>query len=130
MPCSPEAGAALCLSEREDNAPPPMVETASWGYVRLRLETYSVGDMQQWAGRLAATPWDEVFAYFMHEPTAPGYAQALMRFAAEKAGRPDGRAFMRFPAHCTRAKRTADSPPAPPSATAPTYNPPAPHKWR
>ena len=35
------SGAALCLSEREDNAPPPMVETAPWGYVRLRLETYS-----------------------------------------------------------------------------------------
>ena len=32
------AGAALCLSEREDNAPPPLVETAPWGYVRLRLE--------------------------------------------------------------------------------------------
>src|SRR6185312_3665842 len=31
------AGAALCLSEREDNAPPPLVETADWGYVRLRL---------------------------------------------------------------------------------------------
>ena len=34
------AGAALCLSEREDNAPPPLVETAPWGYVRLRLEDY------------------------------------------------------------------------------------------
>ena len=35
---SRRAGAALCLSEREDNAPPPLVETAPWGYVRLRLE--------------------------------------------------------------------------------------------
>jgi uncharacterized protein YecE (DUF72 family) len=35
------AGAALCLSEREDNAPPPLVETAPWGYLRLRLEHYS-----------------------------------------------------------------------------------------
>src|SRR5712692_518003 len=34
------AGAALCLSERQDNAPPPLVQTAPWGYVRLRLETY------------------------------------------------------------------------------------------
>ena len=33
------AGAALVLSEREDNAPPPLVETAPWGYVRLRLES-------------------------------------------------------------------------------------------
>jgi len=73
------AGAALCLSEREDNAPPPLVETASWGYVRLRLETYADDELRQWAGRLAATAWREIHVYFMHEPTAPAYAQALMR---------------------------------------------------
>jgi uncharacterized protein YecE (DUF72 family) len=77
-----EAGASLCLSEREDNAPPPLVETAPWGYVRLRLETYSDDDLRRWAERLAATGWKETFAYFMHEPTAPAYAQALMRAAA------------------------------------------------
>ncbi len=75
------AGAALCLSEREDSAPPPLVETAPWGYVRLRLETYSEDDLRQWARRLAATSWREVYVYFMHEPTAPAYAQTLMRFA-------------------------------------------------
>src|SRR5882672_76961 len=75
------AGAALCLSEREDNAPPPLVETAPWGYVRLRLETYSEGDLQQWAERIAATAWRETYVYFMHEPTAPAYAQTLMRHA-------------------------------------------------
>jgi uncharacterized protein YecE (DUF72 family) len=76
------AGAALCLSEREDDAPPPLVETAPWGYVRLRLETYSEGDLEQWSKRLAATAWREVYVYFMHEPTAPGYARTLMRFGA------------------------------------------------
>jgi uncharacterized protein YecE (DUF72 family) len=76
------AGAALCLSEREDNAPPPLVETAPFGYVRLRLETYAEADLRLWAQRLAATGWGEVFAYFMHEPTAPGYARGLMDAAA------------------------------------------------
>jgi uncharacterized protein YecE (DUF72 family) len=76
------AGASLCLSEREDNAPPPLVETAPWGYVRLRLETYSDDDLQQWAAKLAATAWREIYVYFMHEPTAPAYAQTLMRFAS------------------------------------------------
>jgi uncharacterized protein YecE (DUF72 family) len=75
-------GASLCHSEREDNAPPPMVETAPWGYVRLRLENYSPADLESWARRLAATGWRETFVYFMHEPTAPEYAQALMRFAS------------------------------------------------
>ena len=76
------AGAALCLSEREDNAPPPLVETAPWGYVRLRLETYSDDDLKQWAQRLQATSWRDIHVYFMHEPTAPAYAQSLMRFGS------------------------------------------------
>jgi len=75
------AGASLCLSEREDNAPPPLVETASWGYVRLRLEEYSEDALQIWAERLATTGWREIYAYFMHEPTAPAYAQSLMNAA-------------------------------------------------
>ena len=79
------AGATLCFSEREDNAPPPLVPTAPWGYVRLRLETYSDRDLQQWAGRLAATEWREIYVYFMHEPTAPAYAQKLMDFGASTA---------------------------------------------
>ena len=74
------AGAALCLSEREDNAPPPPLEPATWGYVRLRLETYSPDDLAQWARRLTETGWREIYAYFMHEPTAPAYAQTLMGF--------------------------------------------------
>jgi uncharacterized protein YecE (DUF72 family) len=74
------AGAALCLSEREDNAPPPLVETAPFGYVRLRLETYSDDDLRRWAERLEATSWRDIHVYFMHEPTAPSYAAALMQF--------------------------------------------------
>lgn len=72
------AGAALVLSEREDNAPPPLVETAPWGYLRLRLEEYSQADLQTWAERIGATGWTESYAYFMHEPTAPAFAQTLL----------------------------------------------------
>lgn len=72
------AGAALCVSEREDSATPPLVETAPWGYVRLRLESYSEADLRRWAERLAATAWREILVYFMHEPTAPAYARTLM----------------------------------------------------
>ena len=76
-----QAGAALCLSEREDNAAPQMVElveTAPWGYLRLRLESYSDDELKSWSQRLAATNWRDIYVYFMHEPTAPAYAQALM----------------------------------------------------
>jgi len=74
------AGAALCLSEREDNAPPPLVETAPWGYVRLRLENYAEDDLRRWAKTLESASWDTAHVYFMHEPTAPTYAKALMAF--------------------------------------------------
>lgn len=77
------AGAALCLSERDDDAPPPLVETAPWTYVRLRLETYSDAELAQWAQRLLATAWQRIHVYFMHEPTAPDYARSLMRLAAQ-----------------------------------------------
>jgi uncharacterized protein YecE (DUF72 family) len=77
-----EIGASLCVSEREDGSPPPLVETADWGYVRLRLEEYSDGALREWAQRLAATSWKQIHVFFMHEPTAPAYAQALMQHFA------------------------------------------------
>jgi uncharacterized protein YecE (DUF72 family) len=76
-----QVNASLCLSEREDNAPPPLVETAPFGYIRLRLEEYSDDDLKRWVDRLLATKWREIYVYFMHEPTAPPYAQTLLRWA-------------------------------------------------
>ncbi len=75
------AGASLVLSEREDNAPPLLVETGAVGYVRLRLEEYTDDDLKRWADRLAETGWKQIYVYFMHEPTAPAYAAALMQHA-------------------------------------------------
>jgi uncharacterized protein YecE (DUF72 family) len=75
------AGAALCLSERSDDAPPPLVETCPWGYVRLRLESYAEADLRRWAERLLGTSWEAIHVYFMHEPTAPAYAKRLMELA-------------------------------------------------
>jgi uncharacterized protein YecE (DUF72 family) len=71
-------GASLCFSEREDGEPPALVSTAPWGYVRLRLESYTDGDLERWAERIARAQWTETFAYFMHEPTAPAYAKTLL----------------------------------------------------
>lgn len=76
-----QAGAALCVSEREDGSPPPLVATTSWGYLRLRLERYTDDDLAQWAQRIAQAGCAQACVYFMHEPTAPGYAQALLRLA-------------------------------------------------
>jgi uncharacterized protein YecE (DUF72 family) len=76
------AGVALVLSEREDSALPPLVETAPWGYLRLRLEDYSDDDLARWAKRLLATAWGRIHVYFKHESMAPAYATTLMQRAA------------------------------------------------
>jgi uncharacterized protein YecE (DUF72 family) len=77
------AGAALVLSEREDSALPRLIETAPWGYVRLRQEVYSDDDFARWAERLLRTGWKRIHAYFKHEFAAPGYATTLMKRAAQ-----------------------------------------------
>ena len=119
------AGAALCLSEREDNAPPPLVETASWGYLRLRLETYSDADLGRWVERVRATSWQTTHAYFMHEPTAPGYAASLLAIAESE------RALVssRRPCHHRRHRSWRPTPgnepcPNPPHARPPDQAPP------
>lgn len=76
-----DAGAALCVSEREDASAPPLVETADWGYLRLRLETYTTEDLARWVERFHETHWKTVYAYFMHEPTAPVYAREMLDLA-------------------------------------------------
>lgn len=76
------AQAALCISEREDGAPPPCVSTAPWGYLRLRLEQYSEADLAGWAKRIGESGWQQACVYFMHEPTAPEYAATLTRLYA------------------------------------------------
>ena len=83
------ASAALCLSERKDNEPPSLMETSDWGYVRLRLETYSADALELWARRLHDTRWQQIYAYFMHEPTAPAYARALMTAFMRSSSAPE-----------------------------------------
>ncbi len=76
--CGPPAPRCASPSAKTA-APPPLVRPRDWGYVRLRLEEYSEDDLAAWAQRLAATGWSEIYVFFMHEPTAPAYAQGLMR---------------------------------------------------
>ena len=59
-----------------------MATAAAKRYARAVFElAQQEGDLEQWARKLAATGWGETYVYFMHEPTAPAYAQTLMRFA-------------------------------------------------
>lgn len=66
-----EHGAALCVAEAEGLAT-PMVSTAPWGYLRLRMVQYDDAALREWVARVRAQPWDEVFIFFKHEDEATG----------------------------------------------------------
>jgi uncharacterized protein YecE (DUF72 family) len=72
-------GAAHCLADTDEAAPPPLVATADFGYLRLRRATYTDAELDAWAARIAAMPWRQAFVFFKHEDagTGPALATAL-----------------------------------------------------
>ncbi len=71
-------GVALCIAEAEE-LETPVVPTSGFGYLRLRRAEYTGSELQAWAERIAAQPWDEAYVFFKHEDGArgPALAQAL-----------------------------------------------------
>jgi uncharacterized protein YecE (DUF72 family) len=71
---------ALCFSdvdpksEDDPGLEQPFVSTADFGYLRLRREEYEAKDMLEWIEKSRTMPWQELFVFFKHEPTAPRYA--------------------------------------------------------
>ncbi len=82
-------GVALCFSDtnpKDEDDPgleQPFVSTAGFGYVRLRREEYDDQALLEWADQMRAQPWNEVFVFFKHEPTAPALAQKLSSLWAQ-----------------------------------------------
>jgi uncharacterized protein YecE (DUF72 family) len=67
-----ERRVALCVADSEALAT-PIVPTAPFGYLRLRREDYSEGDVDAWAERIRATRgWKRAYVYFKHEDGARG----------------------------------------------------------
>jgi uncharacterized protein YecE (DUF72 family) len=73
---------ALCTADTGEGDP-PVVPTASWGYLRLRREDYSDTDLEAWARKVTAQPWSEAFVFFKHEDagTGPRLAARFMELA-------------------------------------------------
>lgn len=60
-------GHTLCLADTEDEDEPTIVETANWGYLRLRREEYTDDALRAWLEAIDAQPWEECFVFFKHE---------------------------------------------------------------
>jgi uncharacterized protein YecE (DUF72 family) len=71
--------AALCTGDAEKNdRSPPLVATASWGYLRLRADDYPDQALDAWAERILSQPWSEAYAFLKHEVRGPELALALL----------------------------------------------------
>jgi hypothetical protein len=57
---------ALCIVDDEEGGT-PFEATAGWGYLRLRRGAYSAKDLEDWADRITAQPWERAFPFFKHE---------------------------------------------------------------
>ena len=81
---------ALCVADTDDAPLTDLVDTAGWGYVRLRREAYSDELLEQWIERLTAQPWNEAYVFFKHEDAGigPKLAARFLELAGQRSGIP------------------------------------------
>jgi uncharacterized protein YecE (DUF72 family) len=63
------AGAALCATDLDDLDPPDLRVTAGYVYLRLRRESYTDAEVEQWAARIEPFLSDglDAFVFFRHD---------------------------------------------------------------
>jgi len=74
--------AALVVADTADGTTPE-IATADWGYLRLRDEGYTEGDLTRWVERIRTlgAGWGDAYVFFKHEEAGLGPAFAK-RFAS------------------------------------------------
>jgi uncharacterized protein YecE (DUF72 family) len=72
-------GAALCVTDNDEDGVSPFVCTSDSAYLRLRRTQYTEDDLRAWADRLRAQPLARAYVYFKHEDEAlaPRFARQL-----------------------------------------------------
>ncbi len=72
-------GCSLCITDSDENPASEIIQTAPWGYLRLRRSDYTDADLSQWMKRILSQKWKRIFVFFKHEEEAKGIETA-MRF--------------------------------------------------
>jgi len=70
-------GCSLCIADTDDNPVNEIINTAPWGYMRLRRSDYTDADLSQWLERISSQKWDKAFVFFKHEDEAIGPEMAI-----------------------------------------------------
>jgi len=74
--CLRAKSCALCVVDAQEFPRADLVDTAKWGYFRLRREKYTTRQLADWIKKIKAQRWNEVYVYFKHEDAATGPALA------------------------------------------------------
>ncbi len=74
-----ERGCSLCVADTDENPTNEIINTAPWGYLRMRRSDYTDADLSQWMERILSQKWKRAFVFFKHEEEAKGPGMA-MRF--------------------------------------------------
>ena len=72
LACLKANGCALCIADADDELEIPFVSTARWGYLRLRREEYTPGDLKKWMKQVQSQDWERAFVFFKHEDAGTG----------------------------------------------------------
>ena len=66
-------GMALVSADTDDlEEDEAIVETADWGYLRLRRPDYSDEDLLRWTEHVRGTGWERAMIFFKHEDEGAG----------------------------------------------------------
>jgi uncharacterized protein YecE (DUF72 family) len=63
---------ALVVSDTDEKPLTEIINTATWGYLRLRRTTYDENDLLEWMKRVQAQKWNDAFVFFKHEDEGVG----------------------------------------------------------
>ncbi len=60
-------GCGWCIEDTDEDPVNELVDTAAWGYLRLRRSDYTEADLSRWAERILSQKWERAFVFFKHE---------------------------------------------------------------
>ena len=76
---------ALVVSDTDEKPLTEIINTAQWGYLRLRRTAYEEKDLAEWLKRVKGQKWKDAFVFFKHEDegTGPKLAARFIELAKE-----------------------------------------------
>jgi len=72
-----ERRCSLCIADSDENPINEIINTAPWGYLRLRRSDYKDADLSEWMKRILSQKWERAFVFFKHEEEAKGPEMAI-----------------------------------------------------